>query len=139
MGAADAPAVGWIARVTLGSGRAEGDWRSDLEHPGYRMRVADDGGRVVGFSACSLAADEWTVMHVAVVPECRRKGVGHALLGTALAEAAAQGATHAVLEVRRSNRAAQALYRRFGFAQVGVRKGYYQGPVEDALVLRVEL
>jgi ribosomal-protein-alanine N-acetyltransferase len=139
MAAADAPAVCWIARVALGSGRTEGDWRRDLEHPGYRMRVADDRGRVVGFSACSVAAGECTVMHVAVAPECRRNGIGQALLKAALEQVAEHGAAHAVLEVRRSNRAARALYQRFGFHEVGVRPGYYQGPVEDALVLRAEL
>ena len=52
-----------------------------------------------------------------------------------LREAIARGATAVTLEVRASNEAAQALYRRFGFLPVGTRKGYYRHPDEDALVL----
>ena len=52
-----------------------------------------------------------------------------------LAEAAAEGATRATLEVRRSNEPARRLYERFGFAFAGVRTAYYREPVEDALVL----
>ncbi len=57
------------------------------------------------------------------------------LLGAALGAAAGRGATGAVLEVRASNLAAQALYARFGFRVAGRRKNYYRDPPEDALVM----
>ena len=57
------------------------------------------------------------------------------ILLSALAHASCQGAKTASLEVRASNRTAQALYRHFGFALVGRRRRYYTGPVEDALIM----
>jgi ribosomal-protein-alanine N-acetyltransferase len=70
-----------------------------------------------------------------VVPEFRRRGVASALLTYVLTEGHRLGARRAMLEVRRSNEAAQRLYERFGFAVQGVRTSYYTNPVEDALVL----
>jgi ribosomal-protein-alanine N-acetyltransferase len=79
--------------------------------------------------------DELHINNLAVDPAWRRRGVAGALLTFVLASAAAEGATRATLEVRRSNEPARRLYERFGFAFAGVRTAYYREPVEDALVL----
>jgi ribosomal-protein-alanine N-acetyltransferase len=72
---------------------------------------------------------------IAVDPERQRASIGTRLL-LALCEAARRrGATALTLEVRVSNEAAQALYRRFGFVPAGARKGYYPDTGEDALVM----
>ena len=68
-------------------------------------------------------------------PPSRRHGIASAMLTFVLEQAAAEGATRATLEVRRSNDPARRLYERFGFAFAGVRTAYYREPVEDALVL----
>jgi len=57
------------------------------------------------------------------------------MLARVLDEAATLGAPHATLEVRRSNEAARRLYERAGFRLAGVRSGYYNNPIEDALIL----
>ncbi len=62
----------------------------------------------------------------------RRQGVASRLLGEFLSDVT--GAVY--LEVRESNEAARALYRRWGFSEEGVRRGYYHRPVEDAVVMR---
>ena len=90
---------------------------------------------VVGFIAARMNADEVHVNNIGVREEYRRKGLGGLLLGAALGDAAGRGATAAVLEVRASNLAAQALYARFGFRVAGRRKNYYRDPPEDALVM----
>ena len=59
----------------------------------------------------------------------------HPLMQRVLADAAAEGATRALLEVRRSNDEARRLYEGLGFTLAGVRRQYYSQPVEDALVL----
>jgi ribosomal-protein-alanine N-acetyltransferase len=64
-----------------------------------------------------------------------REGVATALLRRVMEEAARFGIRRTMLEVRRSNTAAQELYERFGFVVAGTRSNYYTNPVEDALVL----
>jgi ribosomal-protein-alanine N-acetyltransferase len=93
------------------------------------------GRSVRGFIAARVVSEELHVNNVGVREEVRRCGVGSALLGAALARGACQGARGAVLEVRFSNSAAQALYRRHGFRTTGQRRNYYREPTEDALVM----
>jgi len=95
----------------------------------------DPERRTIGFCSVWRVLDELHINNLAVLPACRRAGIGSALLTHVLDEGARMGATRATLEVRRSNEAARQLYERFGFSVVGVRQGYYSNPVEDALVL----
>ncbi len=90
---------------------------------------------IVGFCSCWLIADEIHINSLAVDQLARRRGAATALLGHVLDELAAQGARQATLEVRRSNAAALALYRRAGFVIVASRPAYYNQPEEDALIL----
>lgn len=99
--------------------------------------VALDGRTVVGYAGIMLAADEAHVTTVAVDPDAQRRGIGLRLVLALARMALARDATALTLEVRLSNRAAQELYRRFGFTSVGARKGYYQDNDEDALVMWV--
>ncbi|HEY8996258.1 MAG TPA: GNAT family N-acetyltransferase, partial [Edaphobacter sp.] len=64
-------------------------------------------------------------------------GVGGALCEAVVSWCAGEGARWVELEVRRSSAEAQALYRRLGFVEVGVRKGYYREPVEDAVLMNL--
>ena len=110
-------------------------WQQELEreHRLYRCAVRD--GSVVGVVGVLLAADDAHVMTVAVDPAAQRSGVATALMLAAAEEAIAAGAKALTLEVRVSNTGAQALYRRFGLAPVGHRRGYYEPDGEDALVM----
>ena len=69
----------------------------------------------------------------------RRRGFGARLLSQLLESARALGALTVHLEVRASNEAAQALYRRFGFRRTGRRRGYYACPPEDAVLMSLNL
>ncbi len=103
--------------------------------------VADSGGKVAGFAVASWLRQE-TVAEVEglfVELDCRRQGVGSALIAACMTWAAKAGASKVRLEVRASNTAAHALYRRHGFSPAGVRRAYYSAPVEDALVLQAPL
>jgi ribosomal-protein-alanine N-acetyltransferase len=97
--------------------------------------VARVGRRVVGYAGIMLAVDEGHVTTIAVDPACQRHRIGTRLLLAIAREAIRRGAQALTLEVRLSNRGAQALYRRFGFVPVGVRAGYYADTGEDALVM----
>ncbi len=99
--------------------------------------VARGDGAVVGYVGLMLGVSEGHVTTLAVDPAWRRQGVGTRLLLEVAVAARRRGVPSLTLEVRVSNRAAQALYRRFGFAPAGVRPGYYGDTREDALVMWV--
>jgi len=102
---------------------------------GRAYRVAREGRTVVGYFGLMFVDDEAHVTSVAVAPERQHQGVGTELLLAAVRIALDRGSRHVSLEVAASNARAQALYRRFGFAPVGVRKRYYQATGEDAYVM----
>ena len=92
-----------------------------------------------GFLSARVSAQELHVNNIGVHDAARRRGVGNALMRTAVASAVRQGARAAILEVRAGNVAAQSLYRRYGFEVVGRRRQYYRDPPEDALLMRASL
>jgi [ribosomal protein S18]-alanine N-acetyltransferase len=107
----------------------------DLVAEGRCALVAlDPGGEVIGFAAGLLQVDEGHVLDLAVVPGRRRHGVGRRLLEELSARLTRSGAVGVTLEVRRSNVAALALYRRLGFVVEGERPRYYPDG-EDALLM----
>jgi ribosomal-protein-alanine N-acetyltransferase len=97
---------------------------------------------LVGYAGISVLGGqgiaEANVHTIGVDPGWQGKGIGKALLRALLARADAAAAP-VFLEVRTDNDRAQALYRRFGFAPIGVRRGYYQPSNTDALVMRKDL
>jgi ribosomal-protein-alanine N-acetyltransferase len=100
------------------------------------------GAEPCGFAMSRVAADEAEVLSIVVAGARRRSGLGQALLAAHLAQLAARGVTRLFLEVEESNAPAIALYRRFGFATVGRREGYYPKPDGSrvaALVMRLDL
>ena len=97
--------------------------------------VARVGGSVVGYAGLMLTGEEAHVTTIAVDPAWHLHKIGTRLLLHLAREAAARGARHLTLEVRMSNTAAQAMYRKFAFRPAGIRKNYYVETNEDALVM----
>jgi ribosomal-protein-alanine N-acetyltransferase len=102
---------------------------------GRSYRVARRGRHIVGYRGLMFVEDEAHVTTVAVAPDYQHQGVATVLLLDAVASARSEGARHLSLEVATGNERAQALYRHFGFAPVGVRKNYYPVTGEDAFVM----
>lgn len=98
--------------------------------------VAEDDGVITGYAGLLAAGTQADVLTLAVAEDRWSRGTGSALLEALLAEAARRGCTEVFLEVRADNARAQRLYRRFGFIQIGIRRGYYQPSGADALVMR---
>lgn len=102
---------------------------------GRDYRVARLGRETVGYVGLMFVEDEAHVTTVAVAPEHQGRGIGTQIMLGVFEIALGQSARRVSLEVAVSNERAQALYRRFGFVPVGVRKGYYQLIGEDAIVM----
>ena len=90
---------------------------------------------IVGYVGLWLMVDQAHVVAIAVREEYRRHGLGELLLAESVDAALANGQESVTLEVRRSNESAQALYEKFRFLKVGVRRKYYTDNKEDALIM----
>ena len=114
---------------------------ADCLRVGYHCVVVDTESGVAGYGVLSMGAGEAHILNLCISDAWRRRGIGRGLLQALLAHARDRGVRDAFLEVRRTNRAAIALYHDFGFQCVGTRRGYYQAQDgrEDALVYRLEL
>jgi ribosomal-protein-alanine N-acetyltransferase len=96
--------------------------------------VAKVGAAVVGYAGLLYQLHDGHITNVAVDPAHHRHKIGSRLMLTLARQARIAGAKNLTLEVRVSNRGAQALYTAFGFAPVGMRQRYYEG-IEDAIVM----
>jgi len=90
---------------------------------------------VCGFICGRIAAGEAELFKIAVDVECRRRGVASLLLASSIELLAVRGVQRIFLELRTANLGAKALYERFGFQEVGVRKNYYLIPPDNALIM----
>jgi len=97
--------------------------------------VAHSGKGIAGYLIAREVAGTGEVLNLAVSPDFRRRGVARALLRAGLTYLRKRRVEEVYLEVRESNRSAQALYLSSGFRPVGQRAAYYRNPKEDALVL----
>lgn len=94
-----------------------------------------DGKVLVGMCGLQNILGEADISNVAVKQEFRRQGIAEKLLGRLLEEGRRQGIYAFTLEVRSSNEAAIKLYEKYGFVTEGIRKRFYEKPVEDALIM----
>jgi ribosomal-protein-alanine N-acetyltransferase len=97
--------------------------------------VARVGHRVVGYLGMLRSLEDGHITTIAVDPAWHRQGIATRLMAVAARASVTRGCKNLTLEVRVSNLGAQELYRRFGFAPAGVRRGYYPENGEDALVM----
>ncbi|MBK9050627.1 MAG: ribosomal protein S18-alanine N-acetyltransferase [Chloroflexi bacterium] len=104
----------------------------------HYVTLSHETAGIVGYAGYWLLADEVHISIITVDPGWRGRGLGELLLLEILFSAYSHPAQLATLEVRRSNEVAQALYRKYGFEQVGLRPRYYQDTGEDACIMTIE-
>lgn len=114
---------------------SENGLRESLKKPAYRMLVAKEDGKVVGYIGAYMVADELNITNVAVDPDYRRRGIGRELINEMIRHAEKNRMTTIYLEVRVSNTAAISLYRAAGFDNAGIRKNFYDNPTEDGKIM----
>lgn len=95
-------------------------------------------GTILGYAGLLVVLDEGYITNVAVCPEYRRQGIAGELLGVFRRFAEGNKLAFLTLEVRESNAPARALYSKYGYKEVGVRKNYYDHPKENAVLMTLE-
>jgi [ribosomal protein S18]-alanine N-acetyltransferase len=119
-----------------------GMFADELAHEGRGRHyvAAEEGNKIVGYAGIMLPGGRQAeVLTLAVDADHWGRGIGSALLTDLLEEAMRCDCTEVFLEVRADNPRAQNLYRRYGFGEIGIRRGYYQPSGVDAIVMRREL
>ena len=138
----DAPRLAQLHGASFHRGWGEGEFEQMLREPNtlvHRLRL---GGKVIGFAASRMAADEAEVLSIALDERHRGRGLSRNLLLTHLGHLAGRGVRTIFLEVEENNQPARRLYERLGFTVVGRRERYYQqrdGEQLNALLMRRDL
>ena len=114
---------------------------ADALASGYEAWIMQDAGERIGYSIVLNVLDESHLLDLGVVSAAQGTGLGRHFLDWLCARAKQRGSESFFLEVRPSNVAALRLYERFGFAEIGRRRGYYPAAEgrEDAIVMRLAL
>lgn len=129
------PQIAALERACFSHPWSEDALRDELWNDSAVVVVAEgEDGTVLGYAGLQTVLDEGYINNVAVDPRFRRQGVAGQLVEAFLRFGAARLA-FLTLEVRASNAPAIALYEKYGFAQAGRRRDYYDDPREDALLM----
>lgn len=97
--------------------------------------AAEDEKGIAGYCGIVMVPDEGDITNVSVAGSRRRQGVGTRLVEELIRRAGEAGVKKFYLEVRESNQAAIALYEKLGFQRDGIRRDYYQDPLENAVLM----
>ncbi|MBO4325414.1 MAG: ribosomal protein S18-alanine N-acetyltransferase [Lachnospiraceae bacterium] len=128
------PAVADLERRCFSEPWSEESLTDVLGRPEFRYLIACEGDKMLGYGGFYVAADEASITNIATEPEARGRGVAGNVIEAIIKEAAGMGAQTIYLEVRAGNEKAIRVYERCGFERLGVRKGFYDKPKEDAYI-----
>ena len=135
MQAQDVPEVYRIETESIQNPWSEKALAEELENSLAVFFVARGKEGIRGYYGLHRVLDEADLVSIAVDERSRRQGLGAQLMEHMLDWCKKNGIVRLMLEVRMSNAPARAMYERFGFAEDGIRRGYYQNPREDALLM----
>lgn len=139
MTVSDIPEVTAIENESFSTPWSEASFFSEINNPSSIYRVALTGDSLIGYICAYCIVDEGHILNLAVRPDYRRKGIGRMLVLSILEELHVCGCKKIFLEVRASNTAAIRLYESAGFRMLGLMRGYYFLPKEDAVIMGLQL
>ena len=138
MAEAHIPQIAALEEANFSQPWSESLFRDLMGSEHSTMLVAEGpDGTVLGYAGLTTVLDEGYIDNIAVDGRYRRQGVAQALLGEFIRRGR-NDLAFLTLEVRASNAPAIALYEKLGFEPMGRRRGYYQEPTEDALLMTLE-
>ena len=135
MSLADLPTVLEIEKECFPAPWSERIFRDVLDLDYYHFLTAILDGEVAGYCGYIRSFETADIANIAVRGSLRRSGIGEKLLRKLMDDGYRAGVERFSLEVRASNTPAIALYEKLGYRQEGLRRGYYENPREDALIL----
>lgn len=135
MGEQDLAQVSAIEAEAFSVPWSEKSFRDSLAMHHTIFLVAELDGEIAGYCGCYQSLEEAEITNVAVDKKLRGQGIARKLLEELLEIGRLQGAFAFTLEVRVSNTPAIHLYESLGFESVGIRKGFYEKPTEDAMIM----
>ena len=131
----DAEAVARIEADSFSMPWTVNGFLTALERRDTIFYVAEKMGEILGYVGFYISIDEADITNIAVEKDFRRQGIGRLLMETVIDTCTRKDVQMLGLEVRAGNEPAKALYTELGFRAVGIRKGFYERPVEDACVM----
>ncbi len=131
----DAAAIELLEGEIFPDGWGQRDIVSTISTEGAMCYTAVKDGRLVAYILGRIIPPEGEIYRIAVAPEYRRRGIAYRLLDYAVKTERGRGLEVLFLEVRAKNTPAIALYEAYGFKRAGVRRGYYRGPTDDAIIM----
>ena len=131
----DIPAVHEVEVQSFSIPWSEKAFEESLGYSHAIFLVAEWNGSIAGYAGMYQVFHEGDIINVAVAEKYRRMGVGKALMQGIISVAAERDIQDLTLEVRESNDAARRLYEKMKYKQIGIRKRFYERPVEDAIVM----
>ena len=139
MKAEDAAAVAEIEYQTFPDHWSQNAVLDTLSNPQTVCLLAEKAGKAAGYLLAYLAGGEAEIARIAVSEGLKRQGIGKKLLQLLEETCKEKQVRRLLLDVRKSNREARAFYQKMAFQEDGVRKGFYQSPAEDAVLMSREL
>lgn len=112
---------------------SEESFLKEAENSLAKYFVAEENDKIIGYGGVWCVQEEGQITNIAVLPEYRRSGVASKILEEIIDECADM--ERIVLEVRESNASAIALYEKYGFKNVGMRRNFYHSPTENAIIM----
>jgi len=130
----DVPVISRLEEETFSMPWSASSFLEMISKEDARYYVAEKDGKILGGCGVLMIAGEGNITNVVIAPEARNQGIGTAMLRHLMAEGNREGLTAYTLEVRVSNVAAIHVYEKLGFESAGIRPGFYEKPVEDAII-----
>ncbi len=109
------------------------------EHAIFIVAVVQDTGEVAGYAGMYKVFNEGDITNIAVHPKHRGCGIGNKILRALINKAKEIDIKDIILEVRQSNDTAIHLYEKNGFKNIGIRKNFYEKPVENAIIMHFKV
>ncbi len=116
---------------------SEDAFYGEIDNPLATYVVAAEEKHVLGFAGVHIISGEGYITNIAVSENARRRGIGQMMLEK-LIDICRSKCTFLTLEVRKSNIPAISLYEKLGFENLGIRKNFYEKPIEDAVIMTLK-
>lgn len=135
MKAEDVPEISRLEREAFSMPWSEADFEGMIRSENARYYVAEKEGAILGGCGLYIVLEEASITNVVIRREARNQGVGTELMRHMMEMCGRDGVKAFTLEVRVSNKAAIHMYEKVGFVSEGIRPGFYEKPVEDAMIM----